>query len=57
MRLLTLKRLKIVSGGNLSPGITSGAQVNGFQPKISAGDNGMGLFKYPISNSVAPPLW
>ncbi|MBC3381797.1 hypothetical protein H8I69_22045 [Serratia fonticola] len=51
MRALTIEQLNVVSGG-LNPEPGYGAQANGFQPNISAGDNGMGLGKDPLSNTI-----
>lgn len=55
MRALTIEQLNVVSGG-LNPELGYGAQANGFQPNISAGDNGMGLGKDPLSNTIGGAL-
>lgn len=49
MRPLSENELCEISG----MGISYGGQADGFQPNVSAGDNGMGLFKDDLSNNIA----
>ena len=54
MRPINKEILNIIRGGNntyTDPGY--GAQANGMQPNVSAGQNGMGLLQDGLSNSVA----